>query len=1260
MFRAIAVFFLVFAVFSPVPASPADSTLLRVERRTVDDLSTLLDAGFSVVMETAPFLLVRGAATDQAGIEKIGFSTRVLDVEADISDYYMLGMRPDSDRDRVMTLGPVLLEEGNLVLLKVPGGFDAGRITGMSVFLTPVPEEELSRPLNDGGRPDQSRSLLADGPPDPIVQKIVDSVLDSSIDAYWLTVTSNPPEGSRFSQGQGCQDASTYAHDEFIALGLSAEYQDWNASHAPNALGTLEGAFNPDDIYIVGGHLDDLPSSGVAPGADDNGSGSVNVLENARVMSCWGFRNTLKFQLWTGEEQGLLGSKAYANAALARNENILGVINTDMPGWEGDGNPAQENLDVSYNTSSQWLAEHFDAASTTYSTGLAVDAFYCPSLTASDHYAFWQKGWDAIIGITDNEGYCSHGGNYPDYHTAADTIANCGDPTFFYSVVRTSAAALAELGEPFKIGFDRTFYTCDGAVQVVVADRDLNTDPGIQESIEVGISSSTETAAETVTLLERGTDSMFFEGMVGLTPDPATGGDGLVSIVEGDALTGSYIDALDCDGAVSVPYLAIGTVDCSTPIISAVDEYAITDSSAEIVWTTSEPADSVVRWGDSPVLDQTSAVAERTAGHTVALAGLQSCTVYYYQVESSDEAGNVAVDDNGGQQYRFETFGDFGQGLQPCNAGRVELIQPGYACTDLITFEVVDLGLNQDPLTVENAVIHLTSSTETVPEEVVVTEAGISSSTFTGSIQLGIGPAASDGILQAGDGDIVTATYHDADAGAGSSAIHFDTAVMDCAGPRIRHLRLEQITDQRLTVLYETEEPGDTVVEWGPTPALGQIASSSAASTSHQAVINNLGMCEPLYLRVSSTDPAGNMAVMDHGGAMIPAYTWDIPGLYYKADFEDGGAGWALTGDWQVGSPQGLGGSSGQPDPAQAYNNTMILGNDLTGLGTNPGDYENSSSQSADSPSDDASSWTNTRLLLYRQLNVRSDDSAILSVMKRNKETILWTSAGTVSESDWSTMALDVSAIVDGGRDVRFRFQTIGDGQGPFGDDGVGSGWNIDDVIVKDGSLPDYAACGGCVTGPAFEGLRSAVDVDACGGGGVTLSWDEAQAWGTGDAGTYAMYRDADPGFTPSAANRVASGLTGLTWTDLAAPTDQTWNYLVRAENDETCGAGPANGGMTDANLSRIQVTESTSRPAAGFVAGVTLAMINDAHLLLTWPPAAGAASYRVYRSDNPATGFVLFGSSTGTSYEDLAQGGNANSWYYRVVAVNPCGEEGP
>jgi len=57
----------------------------------------------------------------------------------------------------------------------------------------------------------------------------------------------------------------------------------------------------------------------------------------------------------------------------------------------------------------------------------------------SDHAPFWFNGYSAICGITDNEGFCGQGGNYPFYHQSSDTIANCGTgaPAFEAAAIRT-------------------------------------------------------------------------------------------------------------------------------------------------------------------------------------------------------------------------------------------------------------------------------------------------------------------------------------------------------------------------------------------------------------------------------------------------------------------------------------------------------------------------------------------------------------------------------------------------------------------------------------------------------------------------------------------------------------------------------------------------------------------------------------------------------------------------------------------------------
>ena len=66
------------------------------------------------------------------------------------------------------------------------------------------------------------------------------------------------------------------------------------------------------------------------------------------------------------------------------------------------------------------------------------------------------------------------------------------------------------------------------------------------------------------------------------------------------------------------------------------------------------------------------------------------------------------------------------------------------------------------------------------------------------------------------------------------------------------------------------------------------------------------------------------------------------------------------------------------------------------------------------------------------------------------------------------------------------------------------------------------------------------------------------------------------PDFTPGPANLVASGIPATGWTDPSPPAGVTLSYIVRAESDESCSSGPANGGTMDGNLVRVAVINET------------------------------------------------------------------------------------
>ncbi|MFQ5463745.1 MAG: S8 family serine peptidase, partial [Phycisphaerae bacterium] len=130
-------------------------------------------------------------------------------------------------------------------------------------------------------------------------------------------------------------------------------------------------------------------------------------------------------------------------------------------------------------------------------------------------------------------------------------------------------------------------------------------------------------------------------------------------------------------------------------------------------------------------------------------------------------------------------------GLQPCSLaitphpmvcraqGTVLLDQPIYACGDTLTVYVADCDLNTSNLTTETLTVIVSSSTEPAGESVLLTEIAPDAGVFDGSLVLdGVNSA---GVLQVASGDGITATYVDADNGAGGSGIVVtDTSLADC------------------------------------------------------------------------------------------------------------------------------------------------------------------------------------------------------------------------------------------------------------------------------------------------------------------------------------------------------------------------------------------------------------------------------------------------------------------------------------------------
>ena len=109
-------------------------------------------------------------------------------------------------------------------------------------------------------------------------------------------------------------------------------------THHKNPFALLPGSDTSNhEIIVIEGHFDTrnedrCDTQGYTPGIDDNGSGTVLVMELARVMSQYTFQQTILFTTPTGEDQGLFGATAWANYLSDQDIEIRAVLNNDVVG----------------------------------------------------------------------------------------------------------------------------------------------------------------------------------------------------------------------------------------------------------------------------------------------------------------------------------------------------------------------------------------------------------------------------------------------------------------------------------------------------------------------------------------------------------------------------------------------------------------------------------------------------------------------------------------------------------------------------------------------------------------------------------------------------------------------------------------------------------------------------------------------------------------------------------------------------------------
>jgi Peptidase family M28 len=236
--------------------------------------------------------------------------------------------------------------------------------------------------------------------------------------------------------------AARYIEDRFRDLGYHVHAQPFEVEErtVKNLEAPLVGTSLGAEIVVVGAHYDTVQGS---PGADDNASGIAAVLEIARLLASMNLARTVRFVAFVNEEspffQGdLMGSRIYARQARSRGERIVAMISVESVGFYSD-EPGSQRYPFPFgllypetgnfigfvaNPPSRTLLRRaiasFRARATIPSEGAAPPG-WMPGVGWSDHWSFWEEGYEAIM-VTDTALYRN-----PHYHMpgdAPDTLDN--------------------------------------------------------------------------------------------------------------------------------------------------------------------------------------------------------------------------------------------------------------------------------------------------------------------------------------------------------------------------------------------------------------------------------------------------------------------------------------------------------------------------------------------------------------------------------------------------------------------------------------------------------------------------------------------------------------------------------------------------------------------------------------------------------------------------------------------------------------------
>ncbi len=269
--------------------------------------------------------------------------------------------------------------------------------------------------------------------------------------------------------------AFDYLEQELIALGfregIDYEIHTYDFPYSEryaernwmNMVLTFQGSdpLLKDEKVLMVAHLDSTSDqeTTLAPGADDNASGSAGLMEAAAIFRYYNFKRTIHLVWFSGEEQSRQGSEHFVTDYAEWIPDIKAVINLDMFAFDWDNDRCFE-IHTGVLPGSQEIAETFKEIIDLYNLDLRFDLIDDESAyMLSDHKPFWDQGVASVFifenGFYQPEGVCGVSERNTTYHSTADTLTYINPETGF-SILQAAIGTASFIAMPESACFSES------------------------------------------------------------------------------------------------------------------------------------------------------------------------------------------------------------------------------------------------------------------------------------------------------------------------------------------------------------------------------------------------------------------------------------------------------------------------------------------------------------------------------------------------------------------------------------------------------------------------------------------------------------------------------------------------------------------------------------------------------------------------------------------------------------------------------------